>query len=242
MKSCNYQGALGKIEDSHFLIGMVSLDGILRLGYEIGLSCESRVLDLCCGYGTVLKVWSEAFGIVGTGVDLCEEFINIGRARLIQAGVQDRISLICGDALEYKASPDYDVVIMSETFESIAHSLNIGKAFLKPGGVLVYHKLYSKVENPPKELTDFDEEVLPLSGLNEIFRQNGLYMIAMAGDTDADWERYVLNWSGLRNLERLRNNPADETARSWAKRWHDIYFRVRRPFEGQAMFALVDGP
>ena len=51
-----YAAELKKIEDNKYLIGMVSVDEILRFGYEVGLSENSRVLDLTYGYGTILKV------------------------------------------------------------------------------------------------------------------------------------------------------------------------------------------
>lgn len=72
----NYKNYIKKLEDSEHLISMVSVDEILRFGYSIGLNENSCVLDLCCGYGTVLKIWSEAFGISGVGVDHNDERIK----------------------------------------------------------------------------------------------------------------------------------------------------------------------
>lgn len=34
------------------------------------------MLDLCCGYGEMLKIWYEAFGIQGIGVDIYGKFIQ----------------------------------------------------------------------------------------------------------------------------------------------------------------------
>lgn len=72
----NYKDKLKYIEDNQYLISMVSVDELLRIGYELGLDKNSRVLDLCCGYGTVLKVWNETFGISGTGDVLFAEIIE----------------------------------------------------------------------------------------------------------------------------------------------------------------------
>ncbi|MBQ3598379.1 MAG: class I SAM-dependent methyltransferase, partial [Clostridia bacterium] len=65
-----YKNYIKLIKDNDYLISMVPVEELLRFGYEIGLNEKSKVLDLCCGYGTVLKIWSEAFGISGVGVDL----------------------------------------------------------------------------------------------------------------------------------------------------------------------------
>lgn len=235
-KLVNYKDYIAKLEDSKHLISMTSIDEILRFGYSIGLNENSNVLDLCCGYGTVLKVWSEAFGISGVGVDLINDFILKGKERLKQAGV-DKINLIHGDATIYTDSNKYDIVICSETINTIKDTLALGEKFLKPGGVLAYQKLYSKVPNPPKELVDFDIEVLPISELNRIFNELGYYITYMASDTDSEWERYI-TWSARRDIELLRANPNDERLKQWIDKWYRMYFDYRRPYEGQALFGL----
>ena len=165
-----YEEYLSVLDDNAHLISMVSVEELLRFGYELGLKEGDTVLDLCCGYGTLLKVWNEAFRICGMGVDLNEEFLSVGRDRMQKNKISD-ISLICGDVTTYQDNKKYDVVICSETISSIPETLLLGEKFLKAGGVLGYQKLYSKIENPPQELVDFDEEVLTLSELNDIFNQ-----------------------------------------------------------------------
>ena len=56
----NYSDILKITDDERYLISMVGVKQLLRLGMELGLNKDSRVLDLCCGYGTVLKIWCEA--------------------------------------------------------------------------------------------------------------------------------------------------------------------------------------
>lgn len=232
-----YKDYLKTIEDNEYLISMVPIDQILRFGYEAGLNENKKVLDLCCGYGTVLKVLNEAFDITGVGVDRDESFILTGRRRLKEAGI-DKVSLICDDVTKYKDDEKYDMVILSETIGSIADTLRLGERFLKKDGILAYQKLYSKVKTAPRELIEFDGEVLALSELNHIFNENGYQMVSMAGDTDSAWERYVLAWSGKRNLERLKNDPSDTALREWTDKWYEMYFDYRREFEGQALFGL----
>jgi ubiquinone/menaquinone biosynthesis C-methylase UbiE len=233
----NYQNILYRCEESKHLISMVSVDEIIRFGYSMGLNEQSKVLDLCCGYGTVLKIWNEAFSISGVGVDLCDEFISKGKERLKEAGI-DNIKLIIADVLKYNDSDKYDVVICSETFlDTIQNELAYGEKFLKPQGVLAYHKVYSKVPNPPQELVDFDIEVLPLSELNREFNRLGYYITHMASDTDSEWERYITR-DVRRDINKLRSNPCDEKTKAWIDKWYRMYFDYRRPYEGQALFGL----
>jgi ubiquinone/menaquinone biosynthesis C-methylase UbiE len=232
----NYKDSITKLEDSVHLISMVSVDEILRFGYSCGLSEQSKVLDLCCGYGTVLKIWSEAYGIRGVGIDINKEFLSKGASRLAESGI-DNIKLVYGDVLRYEDDTRYDVVICSETLGSIKDTLTLGEKFLKPHGILAYQKLYSKIVKPPQELVDFDEEVLPLSELNCIFNELGYYITHMASDSLGDWERYI-TWSAKHDIARLRENPNDVKTKQWIDKWYRMYFDYRRPYEGQALFGL----
>jgi len=177
-----YQNMLCVMEDNAHLISMVPVEELLRFGYEIGLKPGMKVMDLCCGYGTVLKIWRENFGIQGVGVDREKGFLEIGAERMEKHGIEG-VLLIHEDVTKYQDETQYDVVICSETIDSIENTFLLGKKFLKPGGILCYQKLYARVSDPPQKLKDFDGEVLPLSTLNRRFNALGWYMIAMASDT-----------------------------------------------------------
>ena len=225
-----YQNMRCVMEDNAHLISMVPVEELLRFGYEIGLKPGMKVLDLCCGYGTVLKIWREAFDIYGVGVDREKSFLDIGTERLEKQGI-DNVLLVHEDVTKYQDETQYDVVICSETIDSIKNTFSLGRRFLKPGGILCYQKLYAKVSDPPQELIDFDGEVLPLSALNRHFNELGWYMTAMASESPGMWEHYVVNWCGKRNWE-------EGAAPEWTKIWYDIYFDYRRQYEGQALFGL----
>lgn len=233
----NYKNYLYMMEDNAHLISMVPVEELIRFGYEIGLDKNYKVLDLCCGYGTLLKVWSETFGITGAGVDICQEFLSIGRERLVKYGIE-KVTLHCEDVKLYQDSEKYDVVICSETIDSISETLCLGSKFLKPGGLLAYQKLFSKIEIPPKKLVEFDAELLCLSELNHVFNENGFQITSMASDTNGMWEKYVLNWNGKRDLLRLKQDIHNQELKNWIKQWYDMYFDYRRQYEGQAMFGL----
>ena len=48
----NYKEIIHQCDENSKLISMISAEEILRLGYSMKLNESSRVLDLCCGYGT----------------------------------------------------------------------------------------------------------------------------------------------------------------------------------------------
>lgn len=231
-----YKSRINEIEDNQYLISMVPVEEILRLGYELGLNENSKVLDLCCGYGTVLKVWSEVFGISGIGVDICKDFIYTGKKRLRESNI-DSIKLIHEDVTKYKDDTKYDIVICSETIESIENTFQLGEKFLKKGGALLYQKVFSTVENVPKELDEFDGGVYPLTKLNKIFNNVGYYITHFATGTENDWNRYF-TWSVRRDIDKLRKKPNNQEQQERVEYWNYMHFKYRMPYENQALFGL----
>lgn len=233
----NYTETLKKIEDENYLIGMISVDDILRFGYSLELNENSKVLDLCCGYGTLLKIWSEEFGVTGRGVDQFEYFLNVGKQRL-QDSKNRRVELICDDVMLYQDEEKYDVVICSETIDSVEITIQLGEKFLKPGGILVFHKLYTKTDHVPQELIDFDGDIHSLAELYHIFAEFGYCISHMATGNNDSFERYIMR-EERNNIEKMNQNPGDESAKQWVKEWNQMYFEYRRHYEEQALFGLT---
>ena len=234
----DYAQMISACEESGQLISMAPIEGIVTLGHSLGMDERMHVLDLCCGRGEMLKIWSEAFGVSGTGVDRDAAFIETGRERL--AG-NDRIKLVCGDALKYKDKEKYDVVVCTELstglFDSFAEGIAYLESFIKPNGVLVFGRLYAKFPNPPQELIDFDG---PMPTLREIYdeaRQCGYLITAMASSTDAAWERYITR-DAKNTVAKMRKNPGDAEWMAWTDKWYRIYFDYRRPYEGWGLFSI----
>jgi ubiquinone/menaquinone biosynthesis C-methylase UbiE len=230
------QNLLNKIEDNQYLISMVPVEEILRLGYELGLNENSKVLDLCCGYAAVLKVWSEVFGISGIGVDICTGFIHTGKKRLKESDI-DNIKLVHKDVTKYNDDIKYDIVICSETIESIENTFKLGEKFLKKGGTLLYQKVFSTIEDVPKELDEFDCGVYSIFKLNKIFNDLGYYITHLATGTESDWNRYY-TWSVRRNIDNLRKQPNDIERKERVDEWNYMHFKYRMPYENQALFGL----
>ena len=227
-------------EESQYLISMVPPDRLVSLGLRLAFDRETHILDLCCGYGEMLKLWHTAFGIRGVGVDVCREFIECGRRRQPDG---EAVHLICGDAQSYADDEKYDVVCCTEAFgdiRDIAGTIAFLEKYAKPNGKLLFGRLYAKTECPPKALTDFDGEIETLADINRKIRACGYNITALATDTDVQWEDYI-TWSAKRDLEHLRRNPNDQETRAWLDKWYDLYFRYRRPYEGWALFGLEKG-
>jgi len=233
----SYVDLITKYEDEKYLVNMVSADDIIRFGYSVGLNENSRVLDLCCGYGTMLKIWREVFGISGVGVDRDANFIEVGRSRL----PDDRVDLICGDVLQYSDMEKCDVVVCTELSAGLFDSFGAGIAFLerflKPCGTTVFGRLFSEIPNPPQELIDFDGSLPTLHEIYTEAKQYGYLITSMTSGGTASWERYITRDSKI-SLEKLRKNPDDVKWAAWTEKWHRIYCDYRRPYEGWALFGI----
>ena len=228
---------IDNLNESKYLISMTPAEKVLEIGFACGMNQGASILDLCCGYGEMLKLWHQAFGCRGVGVDICAEFIAAGKARLRESGI-DAVLLLEQDVLTYETAEKFDYVCLSgEEFGGLAHSISLLEKYAKPQGKLIIGTRYAKTENPPAELLDFEGEMLSLGAINSIVREHGYYMTAMASDTDAEWERYIM-WSARRHLEALRSNPEDKACEGWCEKWYDMYFRLRRPFEGYVTFVI----
>lgn len=44
------------VKENNYLIGMTPYNSIIEAGHILGLNSSSNVLDLCCGYGEMLKI------------------------------------------------------------------------------------------------------------------------------------------------------------------------------------------
>ncbi len=147
-----YKTIINDIVSSQHLISMTPIEKIVEIGYTAGMNSDSNVLDLCCGYGEMLKIWHEAFGIKGAGVDISTEFINEGKKRLEAVKIRD-ISLICTDVFNWITDKKYDFACLcGEEFGGIESTLRLLEKYIKPDGKLIIGTRFSRVDNPPAEL------------------------------------------------------------------------------------------
>ncbi|SFC24329.1 Methyltransferase domain-containing protein [Alkalibacterium subtropicum] len=238
----DHNNMITKFDESKYLISMAPVEKVLEAGYYLNLNDQSNVLDLCCGYGEMLKLWGEAYGINGKGVDICDEFIKKGNERLEQSNLNHKIDLVCQDVKEFKTDEQYDVacLIGEVIFGDVSGTIQALDPFLKEGGKIVIGEPYYKQKDVPQALIEFEGDLLTLEGLYDTFKRSGYYVSYMAGCTDNEWERYI-SWSARRDLEWLRSHPKDkgfDNKEKWIDTWYKMYFNYRRPYEGWALFIL----
>ena len=168
-------------------------------------------------------------------MDICNEFIQQGKIRLAEQGIT-AITLIESDIFKWRSDEKFDYVCLSgEEFGGLQNTLLLLENFVKPRGKLIIGTRFSKTENPPQELSDFEDKLLSLRQINAVFQANEYFITSMASDTYNEWERYIM-WSARRHLAELRKDSGNQSQMEWCQKWYDMYFRLRRPLEGYATF------
>jgi cyclopropane-fatty-acyl-phospholipid synthase len=121
---------------------------------KLQLQPNERLLDIGCGWGSLLINAAKNFGIQGVGITLSKEQLEYGKQQLKKEGVQDRVQL---EYLDYRDLPrmnqTFDKVISVGMFEHVGkanmrHFLENARKVLRPDGLLLLHTIGKTVEEP----------------------------------------------------------------------------------------------
>lgn len=109
----------------------------------LGLSPDSRVVDLGCGLGGPARYVAATTGAHVTGIDLTAEFVEAGRALTDWTGLSDRVELIEGSVLDLPLDAgSMDAAYMIHVGMNIDDKVGIAreaKRVLKPGGIFAIY-------------------------------------------------------------------------------------------------------
>jgi sphingolipid C9-methyltransferase len=94
---------------------------------KLRLAAGQSLLDIGCGWGTLVAHAAREFGANATGVTLAQTGAAFGNARIAQQGVQDRARILC---LDYRDIPahKYDRIVSLEMVEHVGLK-NLAKYF-----------------------------------------------------------------------------------------------------------------
>jgi SAM-dependent methyltransferase len=236
-------------ESRDYLISMTPVEEIIQMGRILGLNPDSRVLDLCCGYGEMLRIFAGYFGCQGTGIDRWAEFIDAGIKRNSDMNVTDRVKLITQDAQTWREN-NYDVACLigeHNVFGGFEGTLKHLLGKIKVGGSVIIGTPYYNLKDVPPKLIDYEGELQTESEIFAMVQDNNCIVTGIGRDTRAEWDRYI-SWSARRGLKDYRNET-DEVKRKEIlmrlRHWHGMYIEYRMKFQGWAMYAIErvdDGP
>lgn len=128
-------------------------ESTLEVANLANLSGSDHVLDVGCGLGGTARHLAETYGCHVTGMDLTQEYIDVGQSLTELVGLRDRITLRQGSALDVPFEDnEFDVVWTEHVQMNIADKARfyseIGRV-LKPGGRFLFHDIFRGPGDPP---------------------------------------------------------------------------------------------
>ena len=190
-----------------------------------------KVLDIGCGWGTLVAHAAKHYGADVTGVTLAQEQTNYANNRIREWGVEDRARVLCKD---YREIPEerYDKIVSLEMVEHVGVK-NLGNYYdgvydlLKDDGILLIQWAGLRRGMRPEDLIwglfmnkyvfpGADASVPPSAMLKAMEKSNfELHSIENVSEhyayTIRDWHQ---NW--MDNREKVLENYGEQ----WYRVWH----------------------
>jgi ubiquinone/menaquinone biosynthesis C-methylase UbiE len=141
--------------------GIVAWRGIAFFGEKLGLTPESHLLDVGSGIGGPARFFARTYGCKVTGIDLSEFNHRAARQRTREAGLDQLVTCVHGDALAI-GFPDesFTHVFGCEALCYFPDKMRLYQTVhraLKPGGIIAF--LEAACESPVRLRTE--EHIAP---------------------------------------------------------------------------------
>jgi cyclopropane-fatty-acyl-phospholipid synthase len=199
------------------------LDLICR---KLHLTSGERLLDVGCGWGSLLIHAAAHYGVTAVGVTLSEPQARLARTRIRDAGLEDRIEIRVQDYRQVADGP-FDKIASVGMYEHVGREALDGYArkvaeLLRPGGLFLNHgisRLAPHAPAPDPFVTRYvfpDGELLPVTEVMGAMQGAGLEV----RDAESLREHYALTlrrWVG--NLEANREEAIAEAGAPRERVW-----------------------
>ncbi|WP_431679686.1 class I SAM-dependent methyltransferase [Kitasatospora sp. KL5] len=202
------------------------LDLICR---KLGLRPGMRLLDVGCGWGSLLIHAARHYGVTAVGVSISTEQVDLARSRVAEAGLADRVEVRLQDYREISDGP-FDAVSSVGMAEHVGAVQYLTYArglygLLAPGGRLLNHQISRRPDRPGEPYVPspfIDRYVFPDGELAPVGSTVGL--LEEAGfevrDVESLREHYALTlreW--VANLQAHWSVAAELAGRGRARVW-----------------------
>jgi cyclopropane-fatty-acyl-phospholipid synthase len=193
---------------------------------KLRLASGERLLDIGCGWGSLLVHAASRYGVRGVGVTLSESQAGLARRRVREQGLSDLVEIRVADYREIADGP-FDKVASVGMYEHVG-LVDLGRYasavvdLLRPGGLFLNHgiaRLASEQPGPDTFINRYifpDGELHPVTEIQAAMRRAGLEV----RDVESLREHYPLTlrrW--MANLEADRDHATAlvgaERERAW---------------------------
>ena len=127
------------------------LDLICR---KLALSPGQRLLDVGCGWGSMVIHAARGYGVQAVGITLSEEQATAARDRVAAAGLADQVEIRVQDYRDVQG--EFDAISSIGMVEHVGRS-NLDEYFramrsaLAPGGIFLNHGIADRSDTPPSK-------------------------------------------------------------------------------------------
>ena len=202
---------------------------------KLDLQDGERILDVGCGWGSFAIHAAANYGVDVLGVTLSEQQVKLGRERVREAGLQDKVQLRVADYREL-AGGQFDAISSIGMVEHVGEEridlyMSTLSELLRPGGRLLNHGIAKLMDFDTKDEGAFSERFvfpdgvpLPLSRIVQAMERTGLVVSHVEGlpEDYAETLRYWIAAYEERYGEAVRL-AGEERARVWK-----LYLRAAR--------------
>jgi cyclopropane-fatty-acyl-phospholipid synthase len=132
---------------------------------KLRLAPAERLLDVGCGWGSLLLHAAEHYGVRGVGITLSEQQAALARERVLEAGLAGQIEIRIADYREVRDGP-YDKIASVGMVEHVgaaqlgAYAQTIAR-LLRPGGLVLNHGIAQLFSTPAGEKSLIQRYVFP---------------------------------------------------------------------------------
>jgi cyclopropane-fatty-acyl-phospholipid synthase len=117
------------------------LDYICR---KLLLRPGERFLDIGCGWGALVIHAAQHYGVYAHGITLSQKQLNVARRRIVDAGLEERVTVELKDYRDLQGHEAYDKVASVGMFEHVGLAnlplyFSVAHRLLKPAGLFLNH-------------------------------------------------------------------------------------------------------
>jgi cyclopropane-fatty-acyl-phospholipid synthase len=202
---------------------------------KLALQAGERVLDVGCGWGSFAIHAATHYGVSVLGVTLSEEQVKLGRERVREAGLEDRVTLRLADYREL-GGEQFDAISSIGMVEHVGEEridlyMRTLHGLLRPGGRLLNHGIAKLMDFDTRDEGAFSERFvfpdgvpLPLSRIAQAMERTGLVVRHVEGLPE-DYARTLDYWiaSYEARYDEAVRLAGEERARVWK-----LYLRAAR--------------
>jgi cyclopropane-fatty-acyl-phospholipid synthase len=222
---------------------------------KLALEPGERLLDIGCGWGSLILHAAALYGVRGVGITLSEPQAAWAGERAREVGLEDRVEFRVADYRELADGP-FDKIVSVGMYEHVGRDelpAYVGHAFelLRPGGLFLNHGIARLWSNPPTSDTFIaryvfpDGELPPLSDLTMTMRAGGFEV----RDVESLREHYPLTLRAwVQNLDERRDRALALVGSERVRAWQLYMLASAQSFEAgeitlyQVLAARRDGP